>query len=145
MWDQVTIPFAKLLGNNLYPTLYEDKDYRKFLDIAGITPPYPPSIEGLSANQRRRLLEYAELRGNLLSLELDGLKSLEHANAKAVEIPGPVEIYRMWNSEVKGNEFRFFWFSGDLFQESLRQVGRKKQDRLEWLRGQMAVSYNWSL
>jgi hypothetical protein len=47
--------------------------------------------------------------------------------------------------QVKGNEFRFFWFSGDLFQESLRQAGRKKQDRLEWERSQMAVPYNWSL
>ena len=145
MWHQVTVPFARLLGNNLYPALFENADYQKFLQISGITPPYPSGAAKLSSVQQDRLAQNANLRANLLALELDGLQSLEHARARAVEISGPKHIYRLWNSQVKASEFRFFWFTEDLLLESFQQAGGRKKDRLEWLRGQMAVAYNWSL
>ena len=107
MWHQVTVPFARLLGSNLYPTLFENKHYQKLLEISGITPP-PDSVAKLSPAQRDRLQQNANLRANLLALELDGLQPLEHAGASAVEISGPQHIYRLWNSQVKESEFRFF-------------------------------------
>ena len=145
MWHQVTVPFARQLGSNLYPTLFENADYKKFLEISGISPPFPDSAAKLSPAQQNLLQENANLRANLLALELDGLQALEHAGATAEEIRGPRHIYRLWNSQVKASEFRFFWFTEDLLLESFQQAGGRKKDRLEWLRGQMAVAYNWSL
>lgn len=90
-------------------------------------------------------MEGAQLRANLLEMELKSLNTLEHAQAKAVELIGPMHLYRLWSSQVKGGEMRFFWFTEGLLRESFQQAGDLKKDRLEWLRGQLAVAYNWSL
>jgi hypothetical protein len=144
MWHQVTVPFGRLLGEHLYPALFPNADYQKFLAGAGVQPPYPATVSGLGAPQQNALSQNAQMRAHLLGLELEGLKALEHAHAKAVEVAGPLHLYRLYNSEVPKSEFRFFWFTEDLLRESFQKAGGKKKDRLEWLRGQLAVAYNWS-
>jgi hypothetical protein len=109
--------------------------------------PFPRDIAVVPASQRNSLAENAKLRANLLMLELQQLAALRQTKARALELKAPEyrHLYRLWNSKVKTSELRFFWFTEDLLRESLRQAGGKKSDRLEWLRHQMAVSYNWSL
>lgn len=145
MWRHVTREFGRLLSNRLYPALFLNPDYQAFLASAGVHPPYPHDVSALSPLQRKMLGENGQLRAKLLELKLTSLKSLEHAGAEAVEFSGPLKLYRLWNSQVKGNEMRFFWFTEELLLESFREAGGKKKDRLEWLRGQLAVAYNWSL
>ena len=144
MWNHLTGPFARLLSDHLYPVLYSNPDYQSFLANAGLHPPYPRDATLLSPSQRKRLAENALLRANLLGLEVDGLKSLKSDGAQAVRLQGPLHLYRLWNSAVKGNEMRYFWFREELLRESFQKAGGRKADRLEWLRGQLAVAYNWS-
>jgi hypothetical protein len=144
MWDQVTVPFARMLSSKLYPSLFGNKDYEEFLGLSGIRPPYPANASSLTPAQQERLLQNAHLRANLLSLELDGLQALKTAKATTVEITGPSPIYRLCNSQVTGSEFRFFWFTEDLLMRSMHEGGTSKKMRLQWLREHLAVSYNWS-
>jgi hypothetical protein len=145
MWDQVTVPFARLLGSKLYPTLFGNREYQRFLNHCGITPPYPDDVAKLTPAQRTQLSQNADLQANLLSLDLNSLQALKQARAAAVEITGPHPIYRLYNSDREGSHLRFFWFSEDLLMQSYHAAGGSKKNRLEWLRGQSAVAYNWSL
>lgn len=147
MWQHVAKGFEILLSNKLYPSLFECPDYCEFLQLCGITRPFPRDIAAVPVGQRASLAENAKLRANLLTLELQQLNALRQAKASAIELKAPHyrHLYRLWNSKVKSSELRFFWFTEDLLRESHRQAGNRKNDRLEWLRQQMAVAYNWSL
>src|ERR1035441_7333895 len=106
MWRHVTREFAQLLGNRLYPALFLNPDYQAFLASAGMYPPYPHNVSALGPLQRKMLVENGQLRAKLLELELASLKSLDHAGAEAVEFTGPLKLYRLWNSPIKGNDLR---------------------------------------
>jgi len=100
MWHQVTVPFGRLLGEHLYPALFANPDYQKFLDSAGVHPPYPATAADLTVLQQKALSQNAEMRAHLLGLELEGLRALERAKAKAVELVGPLRLYRLYNSKA---------------------------------------------
>jgi hypothetical protein len=144
MWNDVTLEFGHLLGNHLYPTLFLDVDYIHFLASAGLRSPYPQSVSQLTDRQRKALADNARVKASLLGLELASLNSMSPTRAKAIELRGPLRLYRLWSSQVKGNEMRFFWFREELMTRCFHEAGERKIDRLEWLRGQLAVSYNWS-
>ena len=147
MWQHVSRGFEILLTSGIYPTLFDCPDYCEFLQSCGITRPFPNDIANLSPAQRHVLEERARVRANLLMLELQQLEALRQTKASAIELSAPKyrHLYRLWNSQVPGNDLRFFWFTEDLLRESFRQAGNKVKDRLEWLRRQMAVAYNWNL
>jgi len=147
MWQHVAKGFEILLSSKLYPTLFECSDYCELLMLCGMRQPFPRDIGTVPSSQRNALAENARLRANLLMLELQQLAALRQTKARAVELKAPEyrHLYRLWNSKMKNSELRFFWFTEDLLRESQRQAGGKKSDRLEWLRQQMAVAYNWSL
>ena len=147
MWQHAAKGIEILLSSKIYPTLFECPDYCEFLQLCGMTRPFPHDIAALPPYQRNSLAENAKLRANLLMLELQQLAALRQTNAHAVEPKAPQyrHLYRLWNSKVKTSELKYFWFTEDLLRESLRQAGNKKRDRIEWLRHQMAVAYNWSL
>jgi hypothetical protein len=147
MWQHVAKGFEILLSGKIYPTLFECPDYCELLRLSGMARPFPRDIASVPANQRNSLAENAKLRANLLMLELQQLAALRQTKARGLELKAPEyrHLYRLWNSKVKTSELRFFWFTEDLLRQSHRQAGAKKSDRLEWLRHQMAVAYNWSL
>jgi hypothetical protein len=144
MWNPVTKPYAQMLSNHIYPALFGNVEYRSFLEHAGIKPPYPRDVVGLSPLQRKALSETAEVRACLLGLDLQSLETLEPSGAHAVELSGPLHLYRLWNSEHPESFFGFFWFTEKLLRQSYQDGRNSKKDRLEWLRGQLAVADNWS-
>lgn len=146
MWNHVTKPFQDLLAEHLYPALYGNADYRAFLAACGIHAPYPRTVESLSPPQRLKLRENAHLRSHLLRLELESLGSMTPQGAKALELAGPLNLFRLWNSaKGRDSELKFFWFREELLAESIQQSGGQEDDQLEWLRARLAVAYNWSL
>lgn len=147
MWQHVSKGIEIFLCSKIYPTLFDSPDYCDFLKISGMVRPFPRDIAAVPVGQRNSLAENAKLRANLLMLELQQLASLRQAKARAIELKPPLyrHLYRLWNSKVKGNELKYFWFTEDILRESHRQAGNNKNDRIEWLRQQMAVPYNWSL
>ena len=147
MWQHASKGFEILLSSRIYPTLLDCPDYCQLLQTCGITRPFPHDIAQLSPTQRNLLAQNAQVRANLLMLEFQQLDALRQTNANALQLEGHKyrHLYRLWNSQVKTSELRFFWFTEELLLESFRQAGKKVKDRLEWLRRQMAVAYNWSL
>ena len=144
MWNRVIVPFSQMLGSQLYPTLYDNSDYRSFLAHAGVRRPYPRDVSMLTQQQSKALSECAQVRANLLGLELQSLGTLKHAGARAIELEGPLHLYRLWDSKRPESEFKFFWFTEGLLRQSYKEAGPKKGERLAWLRGKLAVAYNWS-
>jgi len=110
MWSNVESGLGELLANRSFPTLAGNPGYMHMLQNAGMPGVIPRDPTELRPAARLRFVEAARMCAQLLTMHVEGLRSLRERRAKAVVLEGPRTLYRLWSFK-HSNRVGSWWFT----------------------------------
>lgn len=134
---------TRLLSARIYPNLFTDTFYRRFLTLAGLPAGGPPG--GVIPPALRADFDAAaKINAGLAVAAVSKSGGIEETSACAKLLKLPIVLCRFWDSTAPDYRKSIWWCDKNVVNLAKVHAGNTSAERLQWLREHLAVSLDWS-